>query len=173
MRSSAVLLGLVVLGCQNALLSAPCPGQVVGTFQFTGVLAPSDGGTCFFAADAGTTFVGDVTFGSGSTAYLCAQRTDASPFQGTHQGDHLVASSTFPPNDVAGCSCAVVVTETLEGDLQRALGPGSPVTGFDGGLRVDLVPAPDAGTCEPSSTVPDAGPTCGVPCEVLLGLVGS
>jgi len=164
---------VLAAGCQSSSLPSPCPGQALGTLVFTGVPSASDGGTCYFASDAGTAFTAEIASGSGTSAYLCAQRTDAAPFEGTLEGDHLVLSSTFPPNDVAGCNCLVVVTETVQGDLERALGPGTPVTGFDGGLTVDIVPAPDAGTCEPVSSVPDAGPSCGVPCEVQQGLVGS
>jgi len=173
-RWLALALALAALpGCPNPALSAPCPGQPVGTFQFAGVPAPSDGGTCYFAGDGGSAFAAEVSFGSGDAAYLCPQRADATPFQGTHAGDHLVASTMFPPNDASGCNCLVVVTETVAGDLVRASGPGTPVTGFDGGLEVDVVPAPDAGPCEPASTVPDAGPSCGVPCQVVMSLSGS
>ena len=68
---------------------------------------------------------------------------------------------------MAGCACAVVVTERLEGELTLVEG----ATRFAGQLSASVEPAPDQGACEPATGGPDA--TCALPCAVRWQVSGS
>jgi len=165
-------LGLAAAGGCEAARTRICEGDPVGsTLTFHGEPVPDDAG-CPFAPDAGITFTGTVTFGSGTSALLCIDRNDAQPLRGTHDGDHLVVSSDAGAANVgSGCACDVLVAESVEGDLVR--GDGGSAAGFTGELRNALSPADAGASCEPDAGTPGAPPRCGVPCNLRWQLTGS
>lgn len=143
-----------------------CPGERVGTFRLRGDLLASDG-SCPFVGDGGLSFTATVSFTGEGQAALCADRVEAAPMVGTRTGDHLTLSTPTTAASAPTCVCSVDVTETLEGDLQRSDGT---VTGFTGALT-DVLTVADGGVagsaaCEPDGGPNDAGPRCGVPCQV-------
>jgi hypothetical protein len=166
----AALLGLAAAAACAPPRARTCAGEPVASFQFGGEVIPDDAG-CPFAPDAGLSrFSATVTFGSGADAFLCIDRSDAEPLRGTHVGDHVVLSSDAGPANVATCSCDVLVTERVEGDLLRA--DGGAVVGFSGELK-DHLEAADAGaSCERDAGTPGAQ-GCGVPCDLRWQLTGS
>jgi hypothetical protein len=172
-RCAALAAGLLCLDAAGACTSprpSTCEGQRIGTFGFRAVAGSGDAG-CPFASDAGVDFTATVAFGDGTSALLCIDRPEAEPLRGTHGGDHLVVSSPDAGANVPSCACSVLVTESVVGDLVRGDG-GSP-TGFTGELRNVLEPAVAGASCEPDGGEPDAGPSCGVPCELRWQLTGS
>ena len=167
---AAGLLGLAAAGACTSPRPSTCEGQRVGTFLFSREAGSGDAG-CPFTSDAGVTFTATVVFGDDTSSLLCIDRPEAEPLRGTHVGDHLVVSSPDAAANVPSCACAVLVEESVEGDLVRGEGGGA--ASFKGELRNVLRPAVAGASCEPAGGAPDAGPRCGVPCDLRWQLTGS
>ena len=170
---AAVAAAATALWACEASRTSPCPGDPVGTFAFHATLVASDGGACPFAPATPLDFKATVAYGTASDAYLCVERNDAQPLQGTRDGGHLELARDSSGGSVSGCSCNYQVTESLTGDVQ--LGPDGRPSGFQGVISDAVAPPPgtDPAACEPANEVPDAGPTCNLPCRVTWTLVGS
>lgn len=161
--------GVVVVAC-DAPRATTCSGESVGTFHFRGEpVAGGDAGTCPFASDAAVTFTATLAFDSDTSAILCVDRAEAEPLRGRRDGDHVEVASPEAAANVASCTCAVRVTESIKGDVLRADGGSAP--GFSGELGNRVAPADGGASCEPDPG--DAGPRCGVPCELRWRLTGS
>ncbi len=161
--------GVVVVAC-DAPRATTCSGESVGTLHFRGEpVAGGDAGTCPFASDAAVTFTATLAFDSDTSAILCVDRAEAEPLRGRRDGDHVEVSSSEAAANVASCACAVRVTESIKGDVLRADGGSAP--GFAGELGNRVAPADGGASCEPDTG--DAGPRCGVPCELRWRLTGS
>lgn len=170
----AALLGVAAIPACDAPRATPCSGEIVGTFHFRGEPAAGvDGGTCPFASDAAVTFTATLAFDSDTSAILCVDRAEAEPLRGTREGDHVELASPAAAANVGSCSCGVQVVESVTGDVVRA--DGGSASRFAGELGNRVAPA-DGGaggvSCEPARAA-DAGPRCGVPCDLRWQLTGS
>ncbi len=160
----AAIAALALLVACDGPRPPACPGDAVATLRFSGQPAPpSSGDACPFAGDGGVTFTATVAF-SGESAVLCPARPEAQPLGGAHDGDHVIVGAPATSAYVSSCACALDVTEVLEGDVVRS---GGMAVGFTGQLRDVIAPTGGGGaSCEPDGGIPDAGPRCGVPCQL-------
>jgi hypothetical protein len=164
-----VAAGVVAVAC-DAPHATACSGEPVGTFRFRGEpVTGGGGGTCPFASDAAVTFDATLAFDGDTSAILCVHRAEAEPLRGTRDGDHVEVASPAAAANVGSCTCGVQVIESIKGDVLRADGGGAP--GFAGELGNRVAPANGGASCEPEAG--DAGPRCGVPCELRWQLTGS
>jgi len=162
-RTLAVLVAALVLvdGACDSAHPPPCPGERVGTFHFESVgVAGGDLPICPGAEKV--SFTATLTFDADSKAYLCLDRLEAQPLQGTRQGDNITLVQRPAAASVTGCACDLTVEESLD------LGPPSDgdAASFEGELRDVVKPAGDsAASCEPEAGA--GGGACGVPCEMV------
>jgi len=160
-RLAAALAALTALACEATHVT-PCPGTHVATLHFRGDPAPGEGGACPFAPDAAVAFTATLAVVGGTTAYLCPDRSEAEPLRGSTDGGHLSVSSSRAAANVPSCTCAVQVTESVDGDLVS--GDGG-VAGFTGAM-LDRVESTGVGACEPDGGADAAAAVCGVPCDL-------
>ncbi len=165
-----VTAGVVVVAC-DAPHATTCSGDPVGKFRFRGEpVMGADAGACPFASDAALTFDATLAFDSSTSAILCVDRAEAEPLRGRRDGDHVEVASPTAVANVGSCTCAVQVTESVEGNVLRAADGGS-APGFAGELVNRVRPADGGASCEPEAG--DAGPRCGAPCDLRWRLTGS
>jgi hypothetical protein len=151
-------------GACDPTRATSCPGERVGSFSFRAeprVVEPGTGAApCAFTPDGGLTFSATVSYPSETEAVLCMDRPEATPLRGSRSGSHISVASPKVPATVAECSCAVEVTESVEGDVST---DGD--VAFTGELRNVLATSPgtDPTSCEAGA---DGGPRCGAPCEL-------
>jgi hypothetical protein len=162
--AALALLGLCAAACETATPPV-CPGEIIGTFQFSGAQLAPDGGACPIVGTA-LQFQAAIALVGEDQAFLCPARSDSLPMPGTRSGDHLTLANPTVPAYAPSCTCPVNVAESVEGDLIRVDGL---VTGFTGEV-VDVFSAADGGaggaSCEPDGGTAATAPLCGVPCQI-------
>ena len=166
-RKAAIPVLAVALAC-SAPRPPPCPGEPVALLHFQGTRVGGD--SCPSIGAATLSFAGTLAWDGDTGALLCPEQAEAQPLRGTRLGDHVVVSSPATAANAPSCTCAVDVTETLEGDLLQPDGGVS----FTGELRNAMAAAPgaDPASCEPASS-PSTSPACGVPCEIRWQVSGA
>lgn len=172
-RTLAVLVAALALadGACDSAHPPPCPGERVAIFNFTsGDESPTEA-TCPFATAEKVSFTGTITFDVDSKAYLCVDRLEAEPLQGTRNGNHIELAQRRAAASVISCACNLIVEESLVGDLTLPSDGGA--ASFAGDLRDDVKPAGDSGdaaACEPEAGA--SGGACGVPCHTTWHVTG-
>jgi len=163
-RPVAALLALAataMAGCGSSY-AGHCPGVPLASFVLALTL---DSTTCPTDQVSTQPFAVTITSDTASgAAWACSGRRLSEPLVGTLSGDHLQQATATTGGGVfgaCGASCAVAVTENLDGTLSRA--PGGAITGFTGTLTED------ASALEGSSC---GTPSC-VPCEVRYTVVSA
>jgi hypothetical protein len=162
---------MMISGACDAPRATVCPGERVASLSFRAeptVVDPATGGApCAFALDAGVSFGGTVSYLGETEALLCLDRPEATPLSGSRIGNRITVTAPKVPTTLPQCgTCALLVTESIEGDVA----PETEAVGFDGGLRNVLELA--SGT-DPASCGGDGGAQCGAPCELRWTLIGS
>jgi hypothetical protein len=162
---AGAIASLAASGACDAPRATSCPGERVGSFSFRAEPRVSDpaaaGAGCAFTPDGGLTFNATISYLGETEAVLCVDRPEATPLRGTRSGSHISVGSPQQPATIAACSCAVEVTESVEGDVA----PDGEAVAFTGELRNVLATGAgtDPASCEAGS---DGGLRCGVPCEL-------
>jgi hypothetical protein len=180
-RARAVGALLLVAGCTTSL--PVLPGQSFGSYLFTGqlIVDPQAPQTTTCLLDGGLIFWPSVVQFSAQLSWvpdagkIYWQIQNGPLREGTFSGAVITVSSSGAAQ-VSGCGCAGTVTETV---TLSQVSPDSgsappvlsyPVVGWAGGVVDQLAPTPSyAGfnVCEP-----DAGPGCGLNCQLVYAVVG-
>jgi hypothetical protein len=173
---------LLVAGCTTSLPAMP--GQYFGSYVFKGqlVVDPRAPQTTTCLLDGGVIFWPSVVQFSAQVSWLpdagvVYWQIQNGPLRpGTFSGAAITVS-TDSAAQVSGCGCAGTVTETVTlSQVDRDSGSAPPeltypVAGWAGGVVDQLAPMPSIpgfNVCEP-----DAGPGCGLNCQLVYAVLGT
>jgi hypothetical protein len=170
----------LIVGCSTSL--PVLPGQSFGFYQFTGqlVVDPAAPMTTTCLLDGGLIFWPSVVQFNAQVSWLPDagvvfwQIQDGPLLPGTFAGPEITVTSVSAAQ-VSGCGCVGEDTETVTLAQVAQDGGGTtemlsyPVSGWVGEVVDQLVPTSIyAPVCEP-----DAGPGCGLNCQLVYAVVGT
>jgi hypothetical protein len=167
----AALLSALALahGACRSAEPATCPGERVATLHFETSPATDGSWSCPFAPTAETSFTATLAFDADSKAYLCTDRLEARPLQGTRDGSHIELAQQAASASVGSCACDLTVEESLTGEL--VLPADGSAASFRGRLRDHVKPSVDGASCELDASA--GGAACGVPCDLVWDVTGN